>query len=425
MKAMLDPSPDTKGRPDGMRYSCRRHLFQPSFEFELREDRLTRHGPFGNTELRFSEIAEIEVFKERRLGSSRSYWACTVRGDRQVFRLSAGHRLSLARTEDRTPSYIPFIQEFERRSVSANPQINFIVDEYREAFGPRMYGPAALGAIGCLSRLPRKVSASLCAAILRNVGFMLGGTRHARQQLCAALPALRPREIRVIVRGMWDNLGRMFGEYGHFSELMQFSTERPLAGQVIMDEGSAETMRGLAHARRGAIMIAAHFSNWEVPAMAARAAGCEIAVLYKRQPSVAIAAELQRRRTIFAARQIAVGPTAPQEILRALQDGMLVGLLVDQYYATGVEVKFFGRTCRVNPLAARLARAGNWPVYGGHVIRMPDQRYRFEVVGPLELPREPTGRIDIKAAMQTIFDMIEGWIREAPSQWIWLHRLIR
>lgn len=59
------------------------------------------------------------------------------------------------------------------------------------------------------------------------------------------------------------------------------------------------------------------------------------------------------------------------------------------------------------------------------MIRMPDQRYRFEVVGPLELPREPTGRIDIKAAMQTIFDMIEGWIREAPSQWIWLHRLIR
>ncbi len=408
-----------------MRYSCRPRLFQPIFEFELGEDGLARREPFGTTKIHFDEIAKIEVFKERRLGSSRSYWACIVRGGRQMFKLSAGHRLSLTRTEDRTPNYIPFIQEFERRAVSARPAINFIVDEYREALGPRMYGPVALCVIGCLSRLPRKVSASICAAVLRNVGCVLGGNRYARRQLRAAFPTLSSREVRAIVRGMWDNLGRMFGEYGHFSELMQFSPETPLAGQVIMDEGTAEAMRRIARERRGAIMIAAHFSNWEVPAMAARAAGFEIAVLYKRQPSTAIAAELQRRRTKFAARQIEVGPAAPQEILRALRDGMLVGLLVDQYYARGIEVSFFGRMCRVNPVPALLAGIGNWPVYGAHVVRLPDQRYRFEIVGPLQLPREPTGRIDVKAAMQTIFDMIETWIREAPSQWIWLHRLIR
>jgi Kdo2-lipid IVA lauroyltransferase/acyltransferase len=408
-----------------MKYSCRPRLFQPVFEFELGEDGLARRGPFGMKKMRFNEITKIEVFKERRLGSSRSYWACTVHADRQVFRLSAGHRLPIARTEDRTSSYIPFIQEFERRAVSAKPAINFIVDEYREALGPRLYGPAALCTLECLGRLPRKVSASICAAILRNVGFMLGGNRYARQQVSAAFPTLGSREARAIVRGMWDNLGRMFGEYGHFSELMQFSPETPLAGQVIMDEGTAEAMRGIARERCGAIMVAAHFSNWEVPAMAARAAGFEIAVMYKRQPSTAIAAELQRRRTKFAARQIEVGSAAPHEILRALRDGMLVGLLVDQYYARGIEVSFFGRVCRVNPLPALLAGTGNWPIYGAHVVRLPDQRYRFEIVGPLRLPREPTGRIDVKATTQAIFDMIESWIREAPNQWIWLHRLIR
>ena len=423
---MLDPKPKTTDQPaSGMTYSCRPRLFQPAFEFTLEQDGLARRGPFGTRKMHFDEITVIEVFKERRLGSTRSYWACTVRTDRQTFRLTAGHRQSLRRTEDRTPIYIPFIQEFERRAVSAKPAVDFIGDEYREALGPRLYGPAALWAIRCLGRLPRKVSASICAAILRNVGFMLSGNRYATQQVSAAFPQLSARETRAIVRGMWDNLGRMFGEYGHFAELMQFSPETPLAGQVIMEEDTAEAMRRSARDRRGAIMIAAHFSNWEVPAMAARAAGFEIAVMYKRQPSTAIAAELRRRRTRFAARQIEAGPEARHEIVRALRDGMLVGLLVDQYYARGIEVSFFGRMCRVNPLPALLAGVGNWPVYGAHVVRLPDQRYRFEVVGPLQLPRGPTGKIDVKAATQTILDMIEGWIREAPNQWIWLHRLIR
>ena len=37
-----------------------------------------------------------------------------------------------------------------------------------------MYGPAALWAIGCLSRLPRKVSASLCAAIFATLALCSG-----------------------------------------------------------------------------------------------------------------------------------------------------------------------------------------------------------------------------------------------------------
>jgi KDO2-lipid IV(A) lauroyltransferase len=373
----------------------------------------------------FTEIAQIEAFKERRFGLSHSYWAHTVRADGQEFRLSAGHRLSFLRTEDRTPSYIPFIQEFERRAVAAKPALNFILDEYREAFVDRMYGRVAVCAIRFFGRLPRKVSASICGAIGRNVGFIFKGNRYARQQLSAALSTLTSREIRLLLRGMWDNFGRTFGEYGHTSELMQFSTETPLAGEVIMDERTADTLRHIARERRAAIMIGAHLCNWEIAGMVAGAAGREIAVVYKRQASAAVTAELKRQRAKFAARLIETGPMAPREIVRALRDGMLVGMLVDQRYTRGIEVRFFGQMCRVNPLPAQLADTGNWPIYVGRVTRLPDQRYQIEVVGPLELPRQSTGKIDIDATMQTIFGMIETWIRQEPKQWMWVHRLIR
>jgi KDO2-lipid IV(A) lauroyltransferase len=224
---------------------------------------------------------------------------------------------------------------------------------------------------------------------------------------------------------MWENIGRSLGEYPHISELMQFSPETPMAGQVIMDERTAATMRSIAGDARGALMFAAHLGNWEIPAMAARAAGCKIALVYKRQPSAAITTEMNRKRAMFAARLIDASPKAPREILSALRDGLLVGMLVDQYYAQGVEVRFFDRVCLVNPILARLARTTSLPVYGARVIRLPDQRYRLEVVGPLELPCMPRGKIDVGATMQTVIGMVESWIRQQPDQWMWIHRLIR
>ena len=50
---------------------------------------------------------------------------------------------------------------------------------------------------------------------------------------------------------------------------------------------------------------------------------------------------------------------------------MLVGILPDQHYARGIEVSFFGRMCRVNPLPALLAGTGKWPVYAGYATRLP------------------------------------------------------
>jgi KDO2-lipid IV(A) lauroyltransferase len=408
-----------------MRYYCRPQLFQATVEVELTDNGLEYRGILGAKKIAFADIDEINAFKERRFGSSRSYWACTISAVGQRFRLSAANRVSLTRTEDRTSIYIPFIKEFERRAIAANPALRFVVDEHREALATRIYGHATLYALVLLARLTRRASASLCAAVLRNMGPLLRGNRHARQQLIAALPALSSREARRLLRGMWDNMGRSLGEYPHVAELMQFSPDAPMAGQVIMDEGTAATMRSIARDAGGALMFAAHLGNWEIPAMAAQAAGCKIALVYKRQPSAAITTEMNRKRAMFAARLIEASPKAPREILAALRDGFLVGMLVDQYYAQGVEVRFFDRVCPVNPILARLASTTNLPVYGARVIRRVDQRYRLEVVGPLELPRMPSGKIDVGAAMQTVMGIVETWIRQQPDQWMWIHRLIR
>src|SRR5262249_17240337 len=184
---------------------CRLRLLASAVQYELMDDALVCHRRvLGETRIPFSHVEEIYVFKERRFGSSRSYWACTIRAGGQRYSLSAAHRLSLLRTEDRTPTYIPFIKEFEKRAISTNPELRFIVDEYGQRLGTRIYGRATLWAVIILSRIPRRAAANICAIIFRRFGVMLRGHRHARRQLVAAFPNLNRREIRQLLHGMWD-----------------------------------------------------------------------------------------------------------------------------------------------------------------------------------------------------------------------------
>jgi KDO2-lipid IV(A) lauroyltransferase len=98
-------------------------------------------------------------------------------------------------------------------------------------------------------------------------------------------------------------------------------------------------------------------------------------------------------------------------------------MLVDQHFTKGVEVNFFGRPCKANPLIALLARQVECAIIGLRVIRLPDgNRFRGEITEPLEPPRDADGRIDVKGTMQAITAVIEGWVRECPQQWLWLHR---
>jgi KDO2-lipid IV(A) lauroyltransferase len=74
-------------------------------------------------------------------------------------------------------------------------------------------------------------------------------------------------------------------------------------------------------------------------------------------------------------------------------------------------------------LLAQLARHTGCPVRGARIIRQPDgNSFWGEVTEPLDLPRGADGLPDIAGTMQAATSVIEGWVRERPEQWLWLHR---
>src|SRR5262245_5167226 len=115
---------------------------------------------------------------------------------------------------------------------------------------------------------------------------------------------------------------------------------------------------------------------------------------------------------------IPAGRDAPLKLAEALKNGQHVGMLVDQYLTNGVEVTFFGRKTRANPMLARLLWQIECPIHGVRIIRLPGHRFRAELSEEVKAVRDAAGQIDIQGTMQAVTSVIEGWIREYPDQWL-------
>lgn len=255
------------------------------------------------------------------------------------------------------------------------------------------------------------------------IGRRLREDRIGRENLKAAFPEKSPEEIETILAGVWDNLGRMGAEFAHLDHIWDYDPAHPeKPSRVEFDRRSAELFDRLRDDGKPALFFASHLGNWELPALAAVAHGLDAAILYRRPNSESADRAIERIRAVKMGTLIPAGRNAPLRLAEALQKGQHVAMLVDQYMTGGVEVTFFGRKTRANPLLARLLRQVECPIHGVRIIRLPNHRFRAELSEEVKPVRDASGQIDVQGTMQAVTEVVEGWIREYPDQWLWLHR---
>jgi len=289
--------------------------------------------------------------------------------------------------------------------------------------GDAATGALAVGLLRTLHLVPFDMLANGAARFMRTIGPLFRENKIARAQLAAAFPEKSPAEIERILAGVWDNLGRMGAEFAHLDKLWDWDPEYPDRDcRISLEQPTIDRFRTLLSDDKPALIFAAHLGNWELPAICAATYKLDSAVLYRRPNIKAVNDWISETRATHMGEIIATGLDAPVKISNALTRGAHVGMLVDQYYVRGVEVTFFGRKTNANPLIARLARHFNCPIHGTRIVRLPGNRYRAELTEEIAPVRDASGDVDIPGTMQRIMDVIEGWVREHPEQWLWLHR---
>jgi KDO2-lipid IV(A) lauroyltransferase len=293
--------------------------------------------------------------------------------------------------------------------------------------GAKSFGGATVGAltIGLLRTTryfdPIK-TANLFGRIARLIGPLMREQKIGRANLTAAFPEKSPSEIEIILAGVWDNLGRIGAEFAHLDHIWEHDPARPDQSRIEIGPRTHELFAQLRLDGKPALIFAGHLGNWELPALAAVAHGLDAAILYRR-PNIASADRaIQEMRAVKMGTLIPAGRDAPIRLAEALRNGQHVAMLVDQYLTNGVEVTFFGRKTKANPMLARLLRQIECPIHGVRIIRLPDHRFRAELSEEVIPARNAAGEIDVQGTMQAVTSVMEGWIREYPDQWLWLHR---
>jgi Kdo2-lipid IVA lauroyltransferase/acyltransferase len=280
------------------------------------------------------------------------------------------------------------------------------------AYRVEAWGAALL--LGLLGWLPLDTASAIGGALARLVGPWLGVSNRARRNLRAALPALAAPQIEAILRGMWDNLGRVAAEYPHLRHIRVFETD-----------GRVET-RGLEHldqalaAGRRVILFGGHLGNWEIAALAAGQYGLDIAQIYRAANNPLIDRLIARLRG-ESGELIPKGAIASRRAVAALRRGGHVSLLADQKLNEGIAVPFFGRPAMTAPALALLALRFDCAVLPARVERLQGAHFRLTLYPPLELPRSSDRDADVAALMRMVNETLEGWIRERPEQWFWVH----
>jgi KDO2-lipid IV(A) lauroyltransferase len=293
----------------------------------------------------------------------------------------------------------------------------------------RLAGPfdAAMGALTfailrAIRLTDRRRTADFWGWFMRKVGPLLREHRIGRDNLVAAFPDKPAAEIEQILAGVWDNLGRYGVEFAQIERLRNADPSRS-DDDIVADPKTSALFHELRHDGKPALIFASHLANWELPALVAARHGLETAVLFRRPNIRAVSDAVLKIRAGCMGTLVATGLDAPVKLLRMLEADRHVAMLADQHFVKGVEVTFFGRRCKANPLIAQLARHVECPIHGTRVVRRSDpNRFTIEMTEPIEPARDAEGRIDIQGTMQVITSVIEGWVREHPEQWLWLHR---
>jgi KDO2-lipid IV(A) lauroyltransferase len=280
---------------------------------------------------------------------------------------------------------------------------------------------AALG-LRSLRRFDRKRTADFAGRFLRQIGPWLPEHKVGRTNLQAAYPEKSPTEVEQILRGVWDNLGRFGAEFAHLDRLTIHDPRDPKPCDIEFDHETQVRFETIRDSGKPVLMFAAHLGNWELPALVAHHYGLKVSVLYRRPNLPSVADAVVDMRAGCMGTLVASGTEAPFVLAKALEEGGVAGMLVDQHDRRGVDVRFFGRAARTSALIARLARQVDCPIQGVRVIRLPDNRFRIELTEPIAAARAASGEIGIEGTMQAITSVIESWVREHPEQWLWLHQ---
>jgi KDO2-lipid IV(A) lauroyltransferase len=274
-----------------------------------------------------------------------------------------------------------------------------------------------LSAAGFLFRaLPLKATLGLGAGLGLLV-YGLGIRRGvALSNLERVFPERQQRWRKAIAGSLYRNLGR------NLAELLRFPA---MSRTEVLN---AVEFRGLEHfeeARkggRGALLVTAHFGNWELYGAAIACAGYPLSMVVYPQHNRRVDEQLNRLRRGKGS-EIIYKRDAAREIFRALRQNRFVAVLIDQDAGSdGIFCDFLGHPASTARGPALLAYKSGAPLIPGAIVRKSQGGHLGLIHGIIRPNCGAPAESEVRRVTSELNSIISGYVMEHPDHWYWVHR---
>jgi KDO2-lipid IV(A) lauroyltransferase len=252
-----------------------------------------------------------------------------------------------------------------------------------------------------------------------NLGFFIGKTigpifrskKMIIQNLDKANIKLSDNPMK-IASNVLGNYGRIFAEYVY---LKKFRNEE-LKRYISID--GLEHLENLKKSNKKAVFISGHFNNFELMAMQIEKAGIELAAIYRPLNNIFLNKTMEKiRKENICKNQIKKGRAGSREIIKNLNKGKSIALMIDQRVREGEKVNFFNNLATTTTIPAQLVKKYNCELVPIYIERKKSNYFKIYISKPIKINKKKS----IIEITEFLNQILEKMILKNVDQWIWTH----
>lgn len=173
---------------------------------------------------------------------------------------------------------------------------------------------------------------------------------------------------------------------------------------------------------KGAIIISGHFGLWEYIPQYLSLIGYKMTTVVRRQNNKYVDNWFEEMRKCHGGNTTDSG-MGLREILRALKNGYLLGLMMDQDNGTkGIFTKFMGKICSAPVGPALISLKTKVPIIPMYVFPNYEGKHLLKIY-PAFYPKDYDNTLEGQQKLTSDYTQLhEKVVRQYPEQWFWLHR---
>ncbi len=299
-----------------------------------------------------------------------------------------------------------------------SPFIGWLGEKKRQwvksALDAAMFGFVSL--LGVFARLMSWRLARRVACLLGDIVLRVGLRRElVYQNIALTFPEKSSEEIHRIAVKVYRNVAVTLLDVLRFPLIRNHDDVAAL-----IDLDPEIYLRRTDNGRQGAVVVSAHYGNWELMAFAFGFLFYPITIVVKQLSNVTIDQSMNKLRTMRG-NSVLYDYQAIREGLRQLSDGRVLALLADQSDPSGTYFgEFLGRRATMFHGAAFFALKANVPLFIVMCRNTTDGKYQVDF-HEIETSDLTFCKTDIALLSLRYTRVIEDYIRRWPEEWFWLH----